>query len=122
LPLPFVTSPAISSCEHGSPHADRTHPIYHSYPYEKEDDIRIELPSGWQVSSLPTAQDRNTSVVTYSLKAEGDKTVLHLSRKLTVKFMMLETKYYPALREFYQFVRSGDDQQIVLEGAATASN
>jgi hypothetical protein len=27
---------------------------------------------------------------------------------------MMQTKYYPALRNFFQTVRAGDEQQIVL--------
>jgi hypothetical protein len=35
----------------------------------------------------------------------------------------LEQKYYPALRNFFQVVRSGDEEQIVLQTeAASASN
>ena len=32
-------------------------PIYVDYPYEKDDDVTIELPAGWQVSSLPPPQN-----------------------------------------------------------------
>jgi hypothetical protein len=47
---------------------------------------------------------------------------LHLTRKLIVDMMFLEAKYYSPLRNFFQFVRTGDEQQIVLQpGAATAS-
>jgi hypothetical protein len=36
---------------------------------------------------------------------------------------MLEAKYYGALRNFFQAVRTGDEEQIVLQpGAASASN
>jgi hypothetical protein len=35
----------------------------------------------------------------------------------------MDAKYYSALRDFYQTVRTGDEQQIVLQpGVATASN
>jgi hypothetical protein len=35
----------------------------------------------------------------------------------------LEAKYYPALRNFFQAVRTGDEEQIVLQpGTASASN
>ena len=39
-------------------HANRVHPIYFEYPHEKADDVTVELPPGWQVSSVPTAQDQ----------------------------------------------------------------
>jgi hypothetical protein len=103
-------------------HTNRVHPIYFEYPYEKVDDVTIELPVGWQVSSLPPVQDKDAHVVSYSLKVEGGKDTLHLTRKLIVDMMFLEAKYYSPLRNFFQFVRTGDEQQIVLQpGAATAS-
>ena len=104
-------------------HANRIYPIYFEYPYEKTDDIAVELPDGWQVSSLPAEQTQDGHVVAYNLKATNDRGTLHITRKLTVDFLMLQQKYYAALRTFFQAVRSGDEQQIVLQPvSATASN
>ena len=59
----------------------------------------------------------------YSLKAETSNGTLHLTRKLNIDLMFLQQKYYPALRAFFQTVRTGDEEQIVLQpGSATASN
>ncbi|MFZ0276562.1 MAG: DUF3857 domain-containing protein [Candidatus Sulfotelmatobacter sp.] len=104
-------------------HANRVYPIYFEYPYQKMDDVTIELPPGWQVGSVPAGQDQDGHVVGYSLKVENGKNTLHLTRKLNVDFMILDPKYYPALRNFFQAVRTGDEEQIVLQpGSATASN
>jgi hypothetical protein len=103
-------------------HNTRIYPIYFDYPYEKADDVTIELPTGWQISSVPPAQTQDGHIVTYSLKVENDQGTLHLSRDFTVNFILLEQKYYTALRAFFQAVRSGDEQQIVLQPAATAAS
>jgi len=105
-------------------HTNRVHPIYFDYPYEKDDDITITLPLGWRVDSVPAPYIQNGGhVVVYSIKAEDGKTTLHLTRKLSVDFLMLDPKYYMALRNFFQGVRSEDEQQIVLlPGTASASN
>jgi hypothetical protein len=104
-------------------HTNRVHPIYFEYPYEKIDDITLELPPGWAVSSVPAARTQDGHIVTYSIKVENGKDTLHLTRKLTVDFLILEPKYYMALRNFFQAVRTGDEEQIVLQpGAASASN
>jgi uncharacterized protein DUF3857 len=109
--------------KHVFEHSNRVHPIYFDYPYQKVDDVTIELPAGWQVGSVPQVQEKDAHVVSYSLKVEGGKDTLHLARKLTVDMMMLEPKYYAPLRNFFQFVRTGDEEQIVLQpGASTASN
>lgn len=99
-------------------HENRVYPIYHHYPYEKDDDVTIELPEGLQASSVPAPQTRDGHVMYYRLTAENNKTTVHLTRQLKVNFMYLEAKYYPALRDFYQFVRTGDEEQVLLETAA----
>ena len=104
-------------------HAERVYPVYFEYRHEKLDNVIIDLPPGWQVSSAPAGQDLDKGGVAYGLKVESGKDTLHLTRKLKVDFLTLEQKYYPALRHFFQFVRTGDEEQIVLQsGAATASN
>ena len=104
-------------------HAERVHSIYFEYPYEKIDEIAIELPAGWQVSSLPPGEAKDGHVITYSLKVENAQETLHLTRKLDINFLLLEQKYYMALRNFFQAVRTGDEEQILLQpGTASASN
>lgn len=100
-------------------HANRVYPIYFRYPYEKEDDVTIELPAGWQVSSVPPPSTGDGHIVHYKLTVENNRTTLHLTRKLTFDFLMLDQKYYGALRDFFQSVRNADDGQIVLQPAST---
>lgn len=104
-------------------HTERVHPVYFEYTSEKLDDVSISLPLGWQVSSLPSAQDKDSKVVRYILKAENDKNTVHLNRQLSIDLLMLDSKYYPALRNFFQLVRTGDEEQVVLQPiGARASN
>ena len=105
-------------------HAERVHPIYFEYPFEKMDDVSITLPLGWQVSSLPPAKKQDSNgLIVYELKAENDKSTIHLNRKLKVDLLLLESKYYAALRNFFQVVRTGDEEQVVLQPVgANASN
>ena len=104
-------------------HTNRVHPIYVDFPYEKDDDVTIELPAGWQVSSVPAPHTEEGHIITYHLKVDKDGSALHLTRKLSWDFLLLEPKYYPALRNFFQTVRTGDDEQIILQpAAASASN
>jgi Domain of Unknown Function with PDB structure (DUF3857) len=104
-------------------HTDRVHPIYFEYPYEKADDVTLEMPAGWQVSSMPAEQNRDAHVILYNLKVEKNAGDLRLLRKLSVDFMILDPKYYGALRAFFQAVRTGDGEQVVLQpGEIHASN
>jgi hypothetical protein len=96
-------------------HANRVYPIYFEYPYEKIDDVTVDLPAGWRVGNAPPQQIQGGKVVSYELKVENNSNTIHVSRKLDVDILMLESKYYPALRNFFQAVKSGDEQQILLQ-------
>jgi hypothetical protein len=90
---------------------------------QKIDDVRIELPLGWQVDAVPQPQTTDAKLIVYTLKVENDKGTLHLERRLKVDLLNLEQKYYPTLRAIYQTVRTGDEQQIVLRpGGLAAGN
>jgi len=119
LPVGFFTAPEKRVFEN----ANRVHPIYFEYPYEKLDDVTVELPSGWQVSSVPPPTTQDGHVIGYELKAENGKGSVHVVRKLDFDVLLLEPKYYPALRNFFQTVRTGDEQQILIQPSAqSASN
>ncbi len=104
-------------------HANRVHPIYFAYPHQKVDDMTVDLPPGWQVSSVPPAQNKDGHIILYSMKVDNNPGTLRLTRKLSVDILLLEPKYYAALRNFFQVVRTGDAEQIVLQpGEIHASN
>ena len=104
-----------NSEKHTFEHAIRTHPIYFRYPYEEKDDVTIDLPLGWQVVSVPPANVKDAKVVFYALKTESGKNAVHVERDLKIDVVQLDAKYYGALRNFYELVRTGDDEQIVLQ-------
>jgi hypothetical protein len=109
--------------KHVFDHAERMYPIYYHYPYEDKDDLTIELPPNWQVSGLPKPQVIDDKLCAYRADAESGNNSVHLSRQFTVNMLMLDSKYYGGLRNFYQRVRTEDEQQIVLSrGAAAAQN
>jgi len=110
--------------KHVFDHAERVHPIYVDYPYTRSDDITIQIPAGWQVSSLPSGwQYTAPNGVSYSLTAANDQGKLHISRTMTVDFILMEAKYYPTLRDHFQEIKSTDNEQIVLDsGGARAAN
>jgi len=119
IPAAVFTAGEKSTFEH----SNRVHPIYFRYPHEKVDDITISLPYGWQVSSVPKAQETDAHVVHYQMKVDADASSLHLTRKVSIDLMMLDVKYYPALRGFFEVVRTGDGSQIMLQpGEVHASN
>ncbi len=101
---------------------NRVHPIYFEYPHERLEDVTIELPTGWQVGSVPPPHDQNEKVVSYSLKVEPGPGTVRLTRNLTIDIVLLDKKYYTALRNFFQGVRTSDAMQIVLQSGETHAN
>ncbi|MGH9522499.1 MAG: DUF3857 domain-containing protein [Terriglobales bacterium] len=105
-----------NSEKHVFDHAERVHPIYFSYPFERRDDINIVLPLGMEVASVPApVVQKGGAFIDFETKADKTASTLHLTRDLKIDGLLLDSKYYSALRTFFQAVRTGDEQQIVLQ-------
>lgn len=98
--------------------ANRVHPISFSYAFTDTDDITFTLPSDWRASDLPQPRTSDLKAVLYKITAERKDGSVHVSRHLAVNAEIFELKYYPALHNFFQNVRSGDEQQVVLSQVA----
>ena len=119
LPVGLFSAPE----KHLFDHADRVHPIYFTFPFQRVDDIDIELPLGWQIATVPAPQKQDAHIIIYSMNAENKKGTLHLNRTLNVDVLLLDQKYYASLRNFFQVVRTADEQQVILQpGGTSASN
>lgn len=110
-----------ASEKHMFDHADRVYPISFDYPYQMRDDVTVALPNGWTATTLPQPVNRDHKDAQYTLTVEGKKDQLHISRMVRSNLVILPKDAYPALRGFYQEVRSGDDQQIVLQPGTVAA-
>jgi hypothetical protein len=111
LPVGFFTVHE----KHTFEHTNRVFPIYFEYPYEKIDDVTVELPESWKTDSAPQEKTVDAKALFYNLKVENGAGAVRIVRKLDVDLVMLPAKYYPALRKFYEVIRSGDEQQILLQ-------
>jgi hypothetical protein len=104
--------------KHVFEHATRTYPIYYEYPAAQVDDITIELPEGWTVSHVPQMEPVEQQAIAYVVKSEGKGNTLHISRKFAINFLIVDVKNYPLLQNFYRFVRTTDEEQIVVQPGA----
>ena len=109
--------------KHTFEHADRVYPIYFNFPYQNDDDVTIDLPTGWLVADTPQTQKLDLKAATYSLTAENNKSSLHVKRQLVLSLGTVDVKFYPTLRSFFQHVRTADEQQVIVStGTAAALN
>jgi hypothetical protein len=117
LPVGIFAAPE----KHIFEHANRTYAICFNFPYQKNDDVSVSLPSGWTVSSVPAAQDKDAKAAQYILRVEDKKTEVHITRTLRSELFVIPKDTYPALQTFFQVVRTGDEQQILLQPGAAAA-
>ncbi len=117
LPAGFFTERE----KHTFEHANRVFQIYFEYPYQKVDDVTVELPEGWKIDSIPPQKTQDAKVLFYDLKVENGGGTVRIVRQFNVDLLLLDPKYYPALRQFYEVIRTGDEQQILLQPASSAA-
>jgi hypothetical protein len=87
------------------------------------DDVTIELPLGWKVGSIAQPVNNDAKAAVYTMKVEEHNGALHLSRMLKSDLLMIPKENYSALRGFFQSVRTGDEEQVVLQpGGASSGN
>jgi hypothetical protein len=104
-------------------HEGRVYAVYFHYPYRKIDDVSIQLPLGWKLGSLAKPIDQDAKAAAYTMKAEDLGGNLHLTRMIRSDLMMVPKANYLALRGFFQMVRTGDEEQVVLQpGDAVSVN
>ena len=80
--------------------------------------MTITPASGSQIANLPQSQHIDVKGCAYSTTAENKNGSLFVSRNLTVRMFLMDPKSYGVLHNFFQAVRNGDDQQVVLASAA----
>jgi len=107
--------------KHTFEHSARVHPLYFMFPHQNTDEIAIELPPGWQVNSVPKARTADIKVATYNSSAQVAGGTLSMKRELVLNTIIVQQKFYAQVRDFYQTVRAGDEDQIVITPGAPPS-
>jgi len=104
-------------------HEKRVNPVYFRYPYTLNDSVTLHLPDGLKIESLPAeAKASPGGGFKFDLKAAQSANALTVDRQLVVGGILYGTDSYPALRSFFNSVKSNDDTQIILHNAQTSEN
>jgi hypothetical protein len=101
--------------------ATRVNSIYFHYPYQQHDDIALKLPEGYQIESLPSPRQISAGAIQYTISMTKQANELGIRRALNETGMVYDVKFYAAIREIFNTVKSGDDEQAVLEPATSAT-
>jgi hypothetical protein len=86
------------------------------------DDVVYHLPAGYAVESAPQPvqlpwPDHAALVV----KTQPGPGLIDIKHIFARAFVVLDPKEYPALRDYYQKIATGDQQQVVLAQTATGN-
>ncbi len=97
----------------------RLHPIYFAYPYREVDEINVRIPAGKKVEGLPNPRIQDEVYATYETTCKTKGETIELKRRLEIFRTYFDSGHYSVLRAFFSRVRSGDEQQVVLENVST---
>ena len=111
-----------ASAQHIFEHEQRVQPIYFHYPNVSEDEINIELPPGLQLTSAPKSRDENVAVATFSSSTGMVGSTIQIKRQLDINAVIVQEKYYLALRDFFKAVRTNDEEQIIVAPVAASTS
>jgi Domain of Unknown Function with PDB structure (DUF3857) len=98
----------------------RSQHVYFPYPYRQIDEIDLLLPNGLRVERLPAPRSQTVPSGGYEISCQLQGDSLRISRRMTMEGIFFKSNDYQQLRAFYNNIRSGDEQQIVLQNTAGA--
>ena len=100
----------------------RANAVYFHFPYDETDDIKLRLPSGYKVESLPPARKTDLKAVAWEIAAEAQGNTVEVKRHLAVNGVLFGKDDYTTLRKFFGLVKTNDNAQMVLQNATSAKN
>lgn len=94
--------------------AARKFPIYFPYAFAEVDTITVKVPPGHSLEGAPPEQHAGLPYSIYSSASEFDGTQFVTKRELRVNGIWFPQKDYAQLKDFFNKVQAGDEQQAVL--------
>lgn len=106
----------VAGAHNTFPHEKRDQPVYFQYAEVIQDAVRIAVPTGYTIESVPK-DDRvlyKTTAV-YSQRAKQDATSVTVWRDFTLGDFYFPTAEYVSLRTFYNDLEHKDHNSVVLK-------
>ncbi|HYI10441.1 MAG TPA: DUF3857 domain-containing protein [Thermoanaerobaculia bacterium] len=115
-----VVTPSVFETTAKNPFAPTTrqHPVYFPYPHVEIDEIKLTVPESLAVATLPPPANLNAGAAVFTNEVKRNGNVLTFKRSKTVDTMVVDAKYYNALRKFYSAILTADQQPLVFTPAA----
>ncbi len=101
--------------------SDRVNGVYFWYQSREIDEVRITLPASLEVESLPPNDNVKLDYALYSTtQKQSNASSIVARRDLVMGGLAFPPSEYKQLKTFYDKVKAGDDQQMIVRGAAHA--
>ncbi|HEY6970996.1 MAG TPA: DUF3857 domain-containing protein [Candidatus Angelobacter sp.] len=102
-------------------HADRKYPVYFAYCFSEKDVISIKTPAGYSIEGGPQTQQTKLSYAAYQNVGEFSNGQLVTQRNLYFNGIYIDLDRYAEVKDFFNKVQAGDEQQAVLHVGGTSS-
>lgn len=100
--------------------SERLYHVYFEYPFQERDEIDLIAPAGLTLEATALPRQVENGFGTYTSVVQRRPNGLRIVRKMSVEGMLFAKDFYPDLRSFYNIVRAGDEESLVMQSATTA--
>jgi hypothetical protein len=96
--------------------ATRTHMIYFPYANLEDDEVRLTLPEGATLATVPPPALIDATAFKYTSKVTHQGNVVTFTRTSAVNGMLFDPVHYAGLRKYFTALTTADQQSVVLGG------
>jgi hypothetical protein len=96
---------------------ERKYPVYFQYPFREIDEIRVQLPEGMEVETLPEDEFKKVDYAYYRFERKQEQNVVTVLRDFAINSFVFTLSDYKNLKAFFDKMQDGDQQQAVLKQA-----
>jgi hypothetical protein len=101
--------------------SQRVNPIYFWYQTREIDEVHIAIPASLEIESLPPNDNVHPAYALYkTIQKEDSSNSIVAVRDLVMGGIAFPANAYTEVKSFYDQVKAGDDQQLIVKGAAHA--
>ncbi len=98
--------------------SSRENAVYFHYGHQEVDELVLQSPRGYKVESLPVTRGMSSRAYSYELSTEEKGSELRLKRNFVMTGYYFTPARYPEIRDFYNFMRTNDEEQAILHAPA----
>jgi hypothetical protein len=92
----------------------RKHAIYFQYPNTEEDEVRLTIPAGMAVATIPPVAHLDGGALNYHAETKRAEGAVTYKRTSNFNVTMVEPKFYDAVRNYFEAMNTADQQPLVL--------